>query len=56
MKWATDIYKEGIQPADTLSWTGSQNDEAFIAGRHDHHDRHRVSQRLRGGAASLSRS
>jgi len=31
MKWATDIYKEGIQPADTLSWTGSQNNEAFIA-------------------------
>jgi len=30
-KWATDIYKEGIQPADTLSWTGSQNNEAFIA-------------------------
>src|SRR5437899_113759 len=28
---ATDIYKEGIQPADTLSWTGSQNNEAFIA-------------------------
>jgi multiple sugar transport system substrate-binding protein len=25
MKWATDIYKEGIQPADTLTWTGSQN-------------------------------
>ena len=31
MKWATDIYKEGIQPADTLSWTGSQNNESFIA-------------------------
>jgi multiple sugar transport system substrate-binding protein len=31
MKWATDIYTEGIQPADTLSWTGSQNNEAFIA-------------------------
>jgi ABC-type glycerol-3-phosphate transport system substrate-binding protein len=31
MKWATDIYKEGIQPADTLTWTGSQNNEAFIA-------------------------
>jgi len=31
MRWATDIYKEGIQPADTLSWTGSQNNEAFIA-------------------------
>jgi ABC-type glycerol-3-phosphate transport system substrate-binding protein len=31
MKWTTDIYKEGIQPADTLSWTGSQNNEAFIA-------------------------
>ncbi len=31
MKWATDIYREGIQPGDTLSWTGSQNNEAFIA-------------------------
>jgi ABC-type glycerol-3-phosphate transport system substrate-binding protein len=31
MKWATDIYKDGIQPADTLSWTGSQNNESFIA-------------------------
>jgi ABC-type glycerol-3-phosphate transport system substrate-binding protein len=31
MKWATDIYKEGIQPPDTLSWTGSQNNEAYIA-------------------------
>jgi ABC-type glycerol-3-phosphate transport system substrate-binding protein len=31
MKWATDIYKDGVQPADTLSWTGSQNNENFIA-------------------------
>src|SRR5258705_11396540 len=31
MKWATDIYKEGIQPADTLTWTGSQHNENFIA-------------------------
>lgn len=31
MKWATDIYKDGIQPPDTLSWTGSQNNENFIA-------------------------
>jgi ABC-type glycerol-3-phosphate transport system substrate-binding protein len=31
LKWATDIYKDGIQPADTLSWTGSQNNENFIA-------------------------
>ena len=31
MKWATDIYKEGIQPADTLTWTGSGNNENFIA-------------------------
>ena len=31
MRWATDIYKEGIQAPDTLSWTGSQNNEAFIA-------------------------
>jgi multiple sugar transport system substrate-binding protein len=31
MKWATDIYKDGIQPGDVLSWTGSQNNENFIA-------------------------
>jgi ABC-type glycerol-3-phosphate transport system substrate-binding protein len=31
MHWATDIYKEGIQPADTLTWTGSGNNENFIA-------------------------
>jgi ABC-type glycerol-3-phosphate transport system substrate-binding protein len=31
MKWATDIYKAGIQPADTLTWTGSGNNENFIA-------------------------
>ncbi len=31
MTWATDIYKEGIQPADTLTWTGSGNNENFIA-------------------------
>jgi N,N'-diacetylchitobiose transport system substrate-binding protein len=31
LKWATDIYKEGIQPADTLTWTGSGNNENFIA-------------------------
>src|SRR5262245_35473221 len=31
MKWATDIYKDGIQPADTLTWTGSGNDENCIA-------------------------
>src|SRR5258705_7335406 len=31
MKWATDIYKEGLQPADTLTWTGSGNNENFIA-------------------------
>jgi multiple sugar transport system substrate-binding protein len=31
MKWSTDIYKEGIQPADTLTWTGSGNNENFIA-------------------------
>jgi ABC-type glycerol-3-phosphate transport system substrate-binding protein len=31
MRWATEIYREGIQPADTLSWTGSQNNENFIA-------------------------
>ena len=23
MKWATDIYKDGLQPPDTLTWTGS---------------------------------
>lgn len=31
IKWATDIYKEGLQPADTLTWTGSGNNENFIA-------------------------
>src|SRR5947207_1726142 len=31
MKWATDIYKEGLQPADTLTWTGPGNNENFIA-------------------------
>jgi multiple sugar transport system substrate-binding protein len=31
MRWATDIYREGIQPADTLTWTGSGNNENFIA-------------------------
>jgi multiple sugar transport system substrate-binding protein len=31
MKWATDIYKDGIQPKDTLTWTGSGNNENFIA-------------------------
>jgi multiple sugar transport system substrate-binding protein len=31
MKWATDIYREGLQPADTLTWTGSGNNENFIA-------------------------
>jgi len=31
MRWATDIYKEGLQPPDTLTWTGSGNNENFIA-------------------------
>jgi multiple sugar transport system substrate-binding protein len=31
LRWATDIYKEGIQPPDTLTWTGSGNNENFIA-------------------------
>src|SRR3989454_2852968 len=31
IQWATDIYKEGIMPADTLTWTGSGNNENFIA-------------------------
>ena len=31
MKWATDIYKDGIQPPDCLTWTGSGNNENFIA-------------------------
>jgi len=31
MQWATDIYKEGLQPPDTLTWTGSGNNENFIA-------------------------
>lgn len=31
MQWAVDIYGEGIQPPDALSWTGSSNNEAFVA-------------------------
>ena len=31
MKWATDIYANNLQPADTLTWTGSGNNENFIA-------------------------
>ena len=31
MKWATDIYKDGLQPPDCLTWTGSGNNENFIA-------------------------
>jgi ABC-type glycerol-3-phosphate transport system substrate-binding protein len=31
MKWATDIYKDNLQPPDTLTWTGSGNNENFIA-------------------------
>jgi ABC-type glycerol-3-phosphate transport system substrate-binding protein len=31
MRWATDIYKDNLQPADTLTWTGSGNNENFIA-------------------------
>lgn len=31
MKWATDIYRDSLQPADTLTWTGSGNNENFIA-------------------------
>ncbi|HEY8475491.1 MAG TPA: extracellular solute-binding protein, partial [Chloroflexota bacterium] len=31
MTWATDIYKEKIVPPDALSWSGSANNEAFIA-------------------------
>src|SRR5262245_22415464 len=31
MKWATGIYKDGLQPPDTLTWTGSGNNENFIA-------------------------
>jgi ABC-type glycerol-3-phosphate transport system substrate-binding protein len=31
MTWATDIYKNDLQPADTLTWTGSGNNENFIA-------------------------
>ncbi len=31
MKWATDIYKDDLQPPDTLTWTGSGNNENFIA-------------------------
>src|SRR5260370_36110653 len=31
MKWATAIYKDGVQPADPRHWTGSANNENFIA-------------------------
>jgi len=31
MKWATDIYRDNLQPPDTLTWTGSGNNENFIA-------------------------
>ncbi len=31
MQWAVDIYKDGLQPPDALSWTGSSNNEAFVA-------------------------
>ena len=31
LKWATDIYKDNLQPPDTLTWTGSGNNENFIA-------------------------
>src|SRR5688500_18739130 len=31
MKWATDIYKDNLQPPDTPTWTGSGNNENSIA-------------------------
>jgi ABC-type glycerol-3-phosphate transport system substrate-binding protein len=31
MRWATDIYRDNLQPPDTLTWTGSGNNENFIA-------------------------
>ncbi len=31
LKWATDIYLEKVVPPDCLSWTGSQNNEAYVA-------------------------
>jgi ABC-type glycerol-3-phosphate transport system substrate-binding protein len=31
VRWATEIYKDNLQPADTLTWTGSGNNENFIA-------------------------
>ncbi|MCC6312447.1 MAG: extracellular solute-binding protein [Thermomicrobiales bacterium] len=31
MQWAVDIYKDDLQPPDALSWTGSSNNEAFVA-------------------------
>jgi len=48
MTWATDIYREGLQPADTLTWTGSGNNENFIARR--------TSRRPPTGPASPSHS
>lgn len=31
MEWATGIYEPDLQPSDALSWTGSSNNEAFVA-------------------------
>ncbi|HEV2107578.1 MAG TPA: extracellular solute-binding protein, partial [Thermomicrobiales bacterium] len=31
MQWAADIYEGDLQPSDALSWTGSSNNEAFVA-------------------------
>jgi multiple sugar transport system substrate-binding protein len=31
MRWASEIYRDNLQPPDTLTWTGSGNNENFIA-------------------------
>ncbi|MBA3413650.1 MAG: extracellular solute-binding protein [Chloroflexia bacterium] len=31
MEWAANIYEADLQPSDAMSWTGSSNNEAFVA-------------------------
>ena len=71
MKWATDIYKDGLQPADTLTWTGSGQQRELHRQEHradlqrpQHHLRHgerggqghrRQGEEDAGGGARQSR-
>ena len=48
MKWATDIYKDGIQPADTLTWTGSRQQRELHRQEH-RADLQRPQHHLRPG-------